>query len=76
MIDCLKKKGAFVWTDEDGRAFKLIKKKLINVPILTFSNFDKAFKLDCDACEVDIGVALSQEKRYIAFFSEKLNEIR
>jgi len=51
MTDCLKKKGAFVWTDEAERAFELIKKKLTNALILAFPNFE-VFELECDACGV------------------------
>ena len=38
MTDCLKKKGAFIWIDEAGRTFELIKKKLTNAYILAFPN--------------------------------------
>ena len=39
------KKDPFIWTDEAERAFTLIKEKLTNAPISTFSNFEKMFEV-------------------------------
>jgi len=74
IIDCLKSKCPFLWTEAAGEAFALIKDKLTNAFILAFTDFEKVFELECDDCGVDIGAVLSQAKKPIAFLSEKLNE--
>jgi len=76
ITDCLKRKSPFLWTKAADEAFILIKDKLTNVPILAFPDFYKVFELECDACRVGIGTVLSQEKKPIAFLSEKLNKVR
>jgi hypothetical protein len=75
ITDCTRGK-TFMWTKEAGKIFKFLKKKVIEAPILALPNFDKLFEVDCDASHVCIGVVLSQACRPIAFFSEKLNEVR
>ena len=72
----MKRKSSFLWTEATDEAFSLINDKLTNAPILTFSNFEKVFEVEYDACRVGIGAVLSQEKRHIIFLTEKLTEVR
>ena len=70
------KDDKFKWTSEVDDAFELIKKKVSEAPILVLLDFNKVFKVECDVFNVGIWVVLSQEGKHIAFFSEKLNDIK
>ena len=69
-------KKEFKWTTTTTRSFELLKKKVIEQPVLSLPNFTKVFQVDCDASGSAMGVVLSQEGKPIAYFSEKLNDAK
>jgi hypothetical protein len=64
MMDTVKKRHKyFHWTEEEEKSFNLLKKKITEQPILVLPDFS-------------IEVVLSQDDRLVAYFSEKLNEVK
>ena len=62
IIDTFRGSGKpFKWKEATERNFKLLKKKTIEKPILSFPSFDKVFQVETDASGTTIGVVMSQE---------------
>lgn len=71
ITNCMKE-GKFDWTRDAATAFELIKEKLTTALILVFPDFSLTFELHCDALKMGIGAVLSENKRHVAYFSEKI----
>jgi hypothetical protein len=70
----LTKKGVpFSWGTRQGNAFDMLKDKLTHVPLLQLPDFNKTFELECDASGIGLGGVLVQERKPVAYFSEKLS---
>nr|GEZ55533.1 hypothetical protein [Tanacetum cinerariifolium] len=73
ITECLKG-SSFVWTYEAQQAFDDLKIRVTSAPVLALPNFHEVFQFEFDASGLGIDGVLSQRKRPIAFFSEKLND--
>jgi hypothetical protein len=77
MMDTVEKRHkSFKWIEEDEKIFNTLKEKVMERPILVLPNFENMFQVRCDESGIAIGGVLSQDNRHIAYFSEKLNEMK
>ena len=72
LTEVIKKNVGFKWEQAQEDAFQALKEKLTHAPVLSLPDFLKTFEIECDASGVGIGVVLMQDKKPIAYFSEKL----
>ncbi|GKA52992.1 putative reverse transcriptase domain-containing protein [Tanacetum coccineum] len=69
----LTQKGVkFDWGDKEEATFQLIKQKLCNAPILNLPEGSEDFIVYCDALIKDLGAALTQREKVIAYTSRQL----
>jgi hypothetical protein len=63
----------FKWGPAQQQAFDALKLKLTQAPLLQLTDFEKTFKLECDASGIGIGGVLIQGGKPVVFFSENLH---
>jgi hypothetical protein len=69
----LQRRVPFSWGTRQANAFNMLKDKLTHAPLLQLPDFGKTFELECDASGIGLGGVLLQERKPVAYFSEKLS---
>jgi hypothetical protein len=72
MTKLLKKTEPFVWTDDQERAFQILKECLCTAPILALPEGNEDFAVYCDASLSGLGCVLMQRGKVIAYASRQL----
>jgi len=79
MYQLLRKGVPYEWTDQQQKAFELLKRLLTTAPILRYPDFDRPFILHTDASTTGLGAVLAQKddeglEYVIAYASRSLNK--
>nr|GFB86922.1 reverse transcriptase domain-containing protein [Tanacetum cinerariifolium] len=78
MTHLLEKNSPFIFSNECIQAFRTLKVKFTEAPILIAPNWDQPFELMCDASDYDVGAVLGQriEKHFrpIHYASKTMNQ--
>ncbi|KAF4737244.1 hypothetical protein FOZ62_012867, partial [Perkinsus olseni] len=61
------------WSAECDERFAILKRALMDLPALSYPDFDMPFEICCDASNYAIGAVLQQEGRPLSFFSQSLS---
>jgi hypothetical protein len=54
----------------------VLKEKITEQPILVLPDLKMTFQVKCDASGIAVGAVLSQDNKPVAYFSEKLNDVK
>ena len=76
----MKKDRKWEWTEKQEEAFKKLKEKFTQEPVLAAPDLDKKMRMEVDASDYVTGGILSMEcrdgkLRLVAFLSKSLNEM-
>nr|GEZ46590.1 retrovirus-related Pol polyprotein from transposon 17.6 [Tanacetum cinerariifolium] len=78
MTHILEKNSPFIFSNECIQAFRILKEKLTEAPILIAPNWDQPFELMCDASDYAVGAVIGQrvEKHFrpIHYASKTMNQ--
>ncbi|GJX71174.1 reverse transcriptase domain-containing protein [Tanacetum coccineum] len=66
------KNKTYVWGDEQDEAFRILKEKLCNAPVLALPDGPDDFVVYCDASKQGFGCVLMQKGKVIAYASRQL----
>ncbi|KAL0554477.1 hypothetical protein IC582_008399 [Cucumis melo] len=66
LTNCLKN-DRFKWNTEEEDSFCLLKSKIVSASILVLPNFEKVFKVEIDACLIDIGAVWYKKANRLNF---------